>query len=319
MEEGDKKNTDVDMESEEDEDYVPEKNNDSDSENDMDNNDETDAMKFQLSTTKRKNVQDAFDSLFGDSSTTVTTVNDKVSDLSFPSEKSHPTMNSSDQMTKKAMKRRKVIQKRHKRFLRKRKRFLTELFGKKEAIKMIRRIEAKRMSDNDSTKLTTARKKEILQKIHTLPQKKVVTEVKKFAGKEIKIQKVVMQQHGQSNLQLNDTVQQSTNNKTATISKISSTNTSLGDGLQQSKQGGIDSVLAELSGPQKISTITKTSADWDLFKDRSGLVDKEELEKKTKGNDAFLVKKDFLQRVDVRQFEIEKKKRDKKRASSGKM
>lgn len=44
----------------------------------------------------------------------------------------------------------------------------------------------------------------------------------------------------------------------------------------------------------------------------------EELEKKAQDKDAFLVKKDFLQRVDLRRFEHEKAERDLQRASRDK-
>ena len=50
--------------------------------------------------------------------------------------------------------------------------------------------------------------------------------------------------------------------------------------------------------------VAKTSSDWDQFKEKSGM--NEELEKKAQDKDAFLVKKDFLQRVDLRRFEHEK-------------
>ena len=83
-----------------------------------------------------------------------------------------------------------------------------------------------------------------------------------------------------------------------------------------SKGGGIDSVLQQLSGPSKISTVAKTSSDWDTFKTETGL--EGELEKKAQGKDAYLVKQDFLTRVDTRKFELEKTEREKERAKRGK-
>jgi Bucentaur or craniofacial development len=35
--------------------------------------------------------------------------------------------------------------------------------------------------------------------------------------------------------------------------------------------GGLDSVLQQIAGPSKISTVAKTSADWDSFKTETGL------------------------------------------------
>jgi Bucentaur or craniofacial development len=79
--------------------------------------------------------------------------------------------------------------------------------------------------------------------------------------------------------------------------------------------GGIDSVLQQIAGPAKISTVAKTSADWDSFKTETGL--EAELEKKAQGKDAFLIKQDFLSRVDNRTFELEKGERDRERAKRG--
>ncbi|CAB9516880.1 Bucentaur or craniofacial development [Seminavis robusta] len=79
--------------------------------------------------------------------------------------------------------------------------------------------------------------------------------------------------------------------------------------------GGIDSVLQQIAGHSKISTVAKTSADWDSFKTETGL--EAELEKKAQGKDAFLVKQDFLGRVDGRKFELEKEERDRERSKRG--
>lgn len=79
------------------------------------------------------------------------------------------------------------------------------------------------------------------------------------------------------------------------------------------KTTGLDSVLAEISGPSKLSTVAKTSADWDLYKERTGV--DEELEKQAQSNKAYLVKQDFLKRVDERRFEHEKAQRDRQRTN----
>jgi hypothetical protein len=80
------------------------------------------------------------------------------------------------------------------------------------------------------------------------------------------------------------------------------------------KPMGIDSVLSQIKGPQKVTTIDKTNIDWETFKDKTGL--EEELKKKAEGKDAYLVKKDFLNRVDARKFEQEKDERSRKRAAT---
>jgi hypothetical protein len=80
------------------------------------------------------------------------------------------------------------------------------------------------------------------------------------------------------------------------------------------KVSGIDAVLSQIKGPQKFTTIDKTNVDWENFKDKAGL--EEELKKKAQSKDAYLVKKDFLNRVDLRRFEQERDERNKKRAAA---
>ncbi|KAI2498962.1 Bucentaur or craniofacial development [Fragilaria crotonensis] len=83
-----------------------------------------------------------------------------------------------------------------------------------------------------------------------------------------------------------------------------------------SKPRGLDSLLQELEGPGKLSTVAKTSADWESFKQEAGV--EAEIEKQAQGKNAFLVKQDFLQRVDQRSFVQEKAKRDQERSKRGK-
>ena len=62
-----------------------------------------------------------------------------------------------------------------------------------------------------------------------------------------------------------------------------------------------------------MSTVQKTSNDWESFKESDKQL-QDELEKNAQGKDAFLVKQDFLNRVDQRKFELEKDERDRERA-----
>jgi hypothetical protein len=82
------------------------------------------------------------------------------------------------------------------------------------------------------------------------------------------------------------------------------------------RAGGVDNLLKALQGAESSTTIAKTSADWDMFKDKTGLADK--LEEKAEGKDSFLNRQDFLTRVDHRTFELERKDRDSERAKRGK-
>ena len=53
-----------------------------------------------------------------------------------------------------------------------------------------------------------------------------------------------------------------------------------------------------------MSTVEKTSFDWEKYKTEKGIT--EDVEKYTK--DGYLTKQDFLNRVDLRQFEMERER-----------
>lgn len=149
-------------------------------------------------------------------------------------------------------------------------------------------------------------------------EKRVIKEVKRFAGQEISVEKVVMVPifigpgDGGSN-----SSQVAQNGESTNKESIESSNTAAA--LAPKAKKGLDNLLSEMSRPEKLSTISKTSTDWDLFKSKNAdEALKEQLESRAEGNDAFLVKKDFLDRVDHRRFELEKQERDRERASRGK-
>jgi hypothetical protein len=77
------------------------------------------------------------------------------------------------------------------------------------------------------------------------------------------------------------------------------------------RKGGVQNLLQELSGPQTTTTVAKTHADWGQFKEQTGLGDK--LEEQAESKAAFLKRQDFLERVDHRKFELEKKDRERER------
>ena len=72
-------------------------------------------------------------------------------------------------------------------------------------------------------------------------------------------------------------------------------------------------MLQELEGPGKLSTVAKTSADWESFKQDSGNIERDVLEQQAQGTNAYLIKQDFLHRVDHRSFLHEKAQRDRVR------
>lgn len=68
--------------------------------------------------------------------------------------------------------------------------------------------------------------------------------------------------------------------------------------------GGLSSVLGQIGKKNKLSILEKSKLDWNSFKKEEGI--EADLQTHNKGKDGFLEKQDFLQRTDLRQFEIEK-------------
>lgn len=84
-------------------------------------------------------------------------------------------------------------------------------------------------------------------------------------------------------------------------------------GIQAKKAtGGLSGLLASMGKKDKPSTLTKTKADWERFKNDQGI--KEELHEHTKSKDSYVERQAFLQRTDLCQFEQEKSIRDRNRA-----
>ncbi|XP_055379423.1 craniofacial development protein 1 [Condylostylus longicornis] len=75
--------------------------------------------------------------------------------------------------------------------------------------------------------------------------------------------------------------------------------------------GGLGAVLNQIGKKSKISVLEKSKIDWEGFKEKEDL--KEELQTFNKGKDGYLERQDFLQRTDLRQFEIEKSMRQARR------
>ncbi|KAG8286942.1 Craniofacial development protein 1 [Homalodisca vitripennis] len=77
--------------------------------------------------------------------------------------------------------------------------------------------------------------------------------------------------------------------------------------------GGLASLIGQLGRKNKLSTLEKSKLDWDRFKKEEGI--EEDLQTHNKGKEGFLEKQDFLQRTDLRQFEIEKQLRTTSRSN----
>ncbi|NWX92039.1 CFDP1 protein, partial [Nothoprocta ornata] len=71
------------------------------------------------------------------------------------------------------------------------------------------------------------------------------------------------------------------------------------------RPSGMSSLLGKItSKKQKMSTLEKSKLDWENFKEEEGIG--EELAIHNRGKDGYIERKAFLERVDHRQFEIER-------------
>ncbi|KAH8236872.1 hypothetical protein KR032_006903 [Drosophila birchii] len=73
----------------------------------------------------------------------------------------------------------------------------------------------------------------------------------------------------------------------------------------------VSKVLSRFTKKKKTSVLEESKADWKDFKTDEGI--DEDLRTHNKGKDGYLERQEFLQRTDLRQFEIEKKMRQSSR------
>lgn len=80
------------------------------------------------------------------------------------------------------------------------------------------------------------------------------------------------------------------------------------------RPAGVQNVLSRiLNKKQKLSVLDKSKLDWERYKKEKGI--EEEIQTHNRGKDGYLEKQAFLQRADLRQFEIEKNLRAKTRVN----
>lgn len=135
-----------------------------------------------------------------------------------------------------------------------------------------------------------------------------ITKVFEFAGEEVKIEKEVSADSAEARLSLLSSEKQQT--PTEDVRRP----LGRGAGAKKGGLGGISSVLGQIGKKAKISTLEKSKLDWDNFKRQENL--DEEITTHNRGRDGFLERQDFLQRADLRQFEIEKQLRTTARRSN---
>jgi len=112
-----------------------------------------------------------------------------------------------------------------------------------------------------------------------------VTQVYKFAGEEVKIEKEVGVDSPEAHI----------------LNTPSGSDTSAG---KSAGRGRLSSILNQIGKKSKINTLEKSKLDWEQFKKEEDIQD--ELKAYSKSKDGYLERQDFLHRADVRRFEIEK-------------
>jgi len=147
------------------------------------------------------------------------------------------------------------------------------------------RAERLRPSNSTSIKETNSTDNIAKPKETEAPKTVKVTQVFKFAGEEVKIEKEVSANSTEARL-----------TSTPSSSEASS--------KQLASKGGLGSILNQLGKKPKINTLEKSKLDWEQFKNEEDIQD--ELKQYSKSKDGYLERQDFLQRADLRRFEIEK-------------
>ncbi|XP_023565170.1 craniofacial development protein 1 isoform X2 [Octodon degus] len=130
-------------------------------------------------------------------------------------------------------------------------------------------------------------------------EKVKITKVFDFAGEEVRVTKEVdaTSKEAKSFFKQNEKENPQPSAPSATPSL------SAGTGLKRSS--GMSSLLGKIGAKkQKMSTLEKSKLDWESFKEEEGIG--EELAIHNRGKEGYIERKAFLERVDHRQFEIER-------------
>lgn len=136
-------------------------------------------------------------------------------------------------------------------------------------------------------------------------EKVKITKIFEFAGEEVKIEKEVSADSAEARLSLSSA---ENSKKSAESPSPAGRASGRGRGARRGGLGGISSVLGQIGKKPNISTLEKSKLDWDKFKKQENI--EEEISAHNKGKDGYLERQDFLQRTDLRQFEIEKQLRN---------
>ncbi|KAL7870506.1 hypothetical protein SRHO_G00080030 [Serrasalmus rhombeus] len=135
------------------------------------------------------------------------------------------------------------------------------------------------------------------------PSRITITKVFDFAGEEVRVTKEVdaNSREAKSFLKKEEEEEEEIQEQQS----FSKTPSSLTPGPSAKRPAAMDSILNRIGAKkQKMSTLEKSKLDWDAFKTEEGITD--ELAIHNRGKEGYVERKNFLERVDQRQFELEK-------------
>ncbi|KAL7878990.1 hypothetical protein AOLI_G00099640 [Acnodon oligacanthus] len=134
------------------------------------------------------------------------------------------------------------------------------------------------------------------------PSRITITKVFDFAGEEVRVTKEVDANSREAKSFLKKEEKEEEIQEQQSFSKAPS---SLTPGPSAKRPAAMDSILNRIGAKkQKMSTLEKSKLDWDAFKTEEGITD--ELAIHNRGKEGYVERKNFLERVDQRQFELEK-------------
>ncbi|XP_028665228.1 craniofacial development protein 1 [Erpetoichthys calabaricus] len=135
------------------------------------------------------------------------------------------------------------------------------------------------------------------------PSKITITKVFDFAGEEVRVSKEVDSYSKEAKSFMKKVEEDSGKQPSTEGTDVSSYSGACSSGLKRTT--GLGGILNRIGGKkQKLSTLEKSKLDWESFKNEEGIG--EELATHNRGKDGYMERKAFLERVDQRQFEIEK-------------
>ncbi|XP_051726359.1 craniofacial development protein 1 [Ctenopharyngodon idella] len=131
-----------------------------------------------------------------------------------------------------------------------------------------------------------------------------ITKVFDFAGEEVRVTKEVDADSREAKSFLKEE-KALEGKEEQSVSSEPRPSVPLSSGSSVKRPAGMGSILNRFgTKKQKMSTLEKSKMDWDAFKTEEGIAD--ELAIHNRGKEGYVERKNFLERVDQRQFQLEK-------------